>query len=399
MARYRKFLDVDVLTAARQRMRHVYDIFDTPVVCFSGGKDSLTVLRLAREVAEERGQLPVEALFRDEEVIPESVIRYVEQHMDLPWLRLRYFALRSRGTQFVLGRSNYYVQWDPTRRHIRPMPAYAITQPASMPVFDANAADQFTVEHYKGKVAFLTGVRAAESITRYRSCVNKLNESYVVSSKHPRMKLCKVIYDWSENDVLKFLHDTGGWCPLYDAQHLAGERFRVSTPLHSEAAKRIGFLKKTSPLFYDQLLALFPETAMQERYWAELDRDRLQLQYALSFEGLERYLAEIDDDEKRELATTMYLSAKGRALKDPEGYPPVWIYEWLAGGAYYQECMALRPAHRPIWKAKQAALEAKLRKTLPAEPGPAAPRRAAPCLTKPSAAMPAGVDSSAKDMP
>jgi predicted phosphoadenosine phosphosulfate sulfurtransferase len=37
-----------------ERMRHVYDTFDTVCVQFSGGKDSTAVLYLAKEIHEER---------------------------------------------------------------------------------------------------------------------------------------------------------------------------------------------------------------------------------------------------------------------------------------------------------------------------------------------------------
>ena len=38
MTRRRMFLDINCVDAARQRIRHVYDTFDTVCVQFSGGK-------------------------------------------------------------------------------------------------------------------------------------------------------------------------------------------------------------------------------------------------------------------------------------------------------------------------------------------------------------------------
>lgn len=41
MPRVRVYQDTDVLTEAKKRIHHIFDIFDTVVVMFSGGKDSL----------------------------------------------------------------------------------------------------------------------------------------------------------------------------------------------------------------------------------------------------------------------------------------------------------------------------------------------------------------------
>jgi hypothetical protein len=37
----RVYIDTDVLTEAKKRIHHIFDLFDTVVVMFSGGKDSL----------------------------------------------------------------------------------------------------------------------------------------------------------------------------------------------------------------------------------------------------------------------------------------------------------------------------------------------------------------------
>ena len=77
MPRLRGYQDTDVLTAAKARIHHIYDIFDSVAVCFSGGKDSLVCLELTWEVAQERGLKHVDVVFRDEELIPDEVIRHL----------------------------------------------------------------------------------------------------------------------------------------------------------------------------------------------------------------------------------------------------------------------------------------------------------------------------------
>ena len=174
----------------------------------------------------------------------------------------------------MLGEVSGYTQWDPGREHVRDVPPWATTlQDLDLPadtVFDQYTMDAQAAQGLKGLVGFITGVRSDESLVRYRSCVNKLNENYIVSSQAKNVKLCKPIYDWAENDIFKFFMENeieySGW---YDIQHASGagrNSMRVSTPIHSEAAKKISQLRRQDPVFYDRLLKVFPEMELQDRY-------------------------------------------------------------------------------------------------------------------------------------
>jgi len=337
MVRVKRYLEEDVLTAARSRIRHVYDVHDSVAVMFSGGKDSLVCLHLAKEVHEERGLGPVRVVFRDEELIPDVVIETVDHYRRQPWVAMTWYAVPLRGDKFVLGQSSGYVQWDPNRAHVRDVPAWAVTlKDLSLPpetVLDQYSMDALAAKGLPGLCAFVTGVRASESLVRYRSVVNKLNENYICATGAKNVKLAKPIYDWSEADVFKFILDGElRYCSLYDTQHLAGQNLRVSTPVHSEAAKRIDRWRAMDAKFYERLLRVFPEMELQERYWRDWDSKARAAKYPETWEGCEAFIEDHFAGASLEHAKDRLAEFLSMARNNPAGFTPAKLLGKLASG-------------------------------------------------------------------
>jgi len=335
MTRQRLFLDIDCVEAARQRIRHVYDTFDTVCIQFSGGKDSTAVLLLAKEVHEERGLGPVKVIFRDEEMVSPAVIEYVEYIREKPWVDMEWYCLTHGSEVWVLGRRQSVILWSEKRRAegrlVREMPPYAISAASfgiSGQTYMPEHPDYYTMQGKMGNVAFITGVRANESMVRYRSLVQKLHENYIVTpykmKRKMPLKFAKVIYDWQSADVFKFIVEEHGerYCEYYDRAAVTGSNSRVGIPLHATAIRRLGDVVATEPEFYDKLVECFPYIDAQRRYWPVFDTEALVSKYSkMGWDGVKEFIDEyMIGDTKKQRAMSFVAEYRRKHVRDPKSY-------------------------------------------------------------------------------
>jgi predicted phosphoadenosine phosphosulfate sulfurtransferase len=270
------------------------------------------------------------------------VIDFVNGYRKRDDIEMVWFCVPLRGQKFVLGQSVEYLQWDPSRNWIRDKPTWSHKVPgdANLPpeqqtVFDQYTMDDYTAQMYPGFVALVNGIRAEESLMRYRASVNKLNDNYINVSSSKKANLCKPIYDWLETDVFKYLYDHEiPYCVQYDRHLWARMNLRVSTPLHAEYAKRIGKLRAIDPEFYEGLIDLFPEMILQDRYYAEMDRGAVIRKYGKTYFGVRRYIMEHVGEKQRAQALEHFHLAVGLARKSPESYNPEMLLKWAMAGSF-----------------------------------------------------------------
>lgn len=345
MARVKGFIDTDVLTEAKARIHHIFDIFDSVAVMFSGGKDSLAVLHLTREVMLERGiKTPINVVFRDEELIPNEIVEFVDEYRRKDWINMVWFTVPLKSNKYCLGRVFTYIQWDPARgpdNWIRPKPEWGVNADDPAQIFDQYSMDAYTGRLFTGKTAFLLGVRAAESLMRFRGAVSKLNESYIFGSPAPNVNLCWPLFDWHENDIFRYFYDRQiRYCPVYDLQLFAGNAMRVSTPLHAESAKRFNKVKQQTPEFYQRVIEIFPEMLAHERYDHDLDKTLTMKRYGQSYEGVREWIEEnIEDPIQYQLAMKRLDDVLGRVKRGAKNYPSDYLLSVFMGGGFKRNIM------------------------------------------------------------
>lgn len=334
------YLDDDVLTAARKRIRRILDLFDHVVVAFSGGKDSMVVLHLMHEFQER-----VKVMFLDEELIPETVLGVVDYYRQLDWVDMRWVAVPLSNTKYILGKTYPYVQWDESgeREWLRPKPAHSLTS-LVLPPKDGTSYDQSEMPAcvpgmfgLNGKVCVLTGVRATEGNRRFLSIATKLNECYIVAAEGSKqVQQGKPIYDMTEEDVFKYLYECGAnVSKIYDAQAAIGSNLRVSSPLHVEKMLYAPEQNQHDPEFWDRVTKIFPEVRIQERYGADLDREGAAKGYGNTWQDIRRWIDEnITDPELYPKAVKCYDRVKRRAVMAPDRYPLHLILDHFVTGLF-----------------------------------------------------------------
>lgn len=274
----KKEIDKNVYESARERVFRAYELFDHIAVSFSGGKDSTAVLNVAIEVARELDRLPLDVIFYDEEAIPIQTDEYVRRVSKLPEVNLRWYCLPIKHRNACSRKHPWWHPWNPEKKDkwVRPLPEEAITMvPGFKPRYSHSDVAGLLFDPKKhGNVGMLMGIRAQESMTRYRAVTGKKIDNYIIRYEPPtdRGNLWKVypIYDWTTEDVWT-APDKFGWDynTTYDALDKAGVSpymQRCSPPYGEEPLQKLWTYKKCFPEIWDRMSTRVPGANTAVRY-------------------------------------------------------------------------------------------------------------------------------------
>jgi predicted phosphoadenosine phosphosulfate sulfurtransferase len=266
-------VEENVLVAARRRFAELYRRFDLVAVSFSGGKDSTVCLNLAIEAARDAGKLPVKAAFWDEEAIPPDTVEYCERVRRMPEVDLSWVCAPIKHRNACSRDEPYWHCWDPAKRDLwcRPMPDGAITDFPGF-YFGASMPD---VAHRlygpeNGMVCIVRGIRASESIRRYRSVCFRKDDNWITSILDGYAYQASPIYDWNTIDVWTAPRELGwDYNRAYDVMKMAGvapHHQRACPPYGEEPLQRLWTYAVCWPDLWHKMVKRVPGAGAAGRY-------------------------------------------------------------------------------------------------------------------------------------
>lgn len=200
--------NIDVVEAAKIRVKNIFNNGVTVYMSFSGGKDSLCLANIVLELIQ-KGEINSEQLvvqFIDEEAIFSCIEDKVKE-----W-RKRFLLVGAKFEWYCVEVKHYncfneltndetFICWDRHKRDVwvRQPPKFAIREhPLLRPRVDAY--QDFLPRVCAGGIT-ITGVRAFESLQRMKNIASQTTSKNAMTKR----KQLFPIYDWTNNDVWLYL--------------------------------------------------------------------------------------------------------------------------------------------------------------------------------------------------
>jgi predicted phosphoadenosine phosphosulfate sulfurtransferase len=276
-------MDIDVLTAARQRIAWTFDSFPRIYLSGPSGKDSSVMMHLVCHEARARGRR-VGVLYVDLEGQYAATIDHVREMYQLysDVIDPHWVALPLRLRNAVSALQPYWVCWDPYARDawVRQPPPEACTDAAAYPFHEppkppvdgqpreAMEFEEFVERfgHWYGNgeaCACLVGIRAQESLNRWRAIAkrrkSRIEDKPFTAWKGGRLVNVYPVYDWRTEDVWTFVGRTK--LPhnrIYDGMHKAGltiHQMRICQPYGDDQRRGLNLFHVLEPLTWTKIVA------------------------------------------------------------------------------------------------------------------------------------------------
>lgn len=274
MAIKRKEASIDVLEAAKIRIRNVFANGLPVYMSFSGGKDSLCLADVTLGLIQ-RGEINPQLLtvqFIDEEAIykcMEDKVKEWRKRFLMVGAKFEWYCLQVRHFNCfnALENDESFICWDETKkdRWVRKPPAFAIMkQPLLRERVDSY---QEFLDKKCSDGMCMVGVRTAESLQRLQ---NFSRITFKGKGSSGRFKIYP-IYDWKNKDVWKYLLERNVDIPeIYMYMWQAGmtkNQMRVSQFFSVDTAHSLVRMNEFYPDLMERIIKREPNAYLAALYW------------------------------------------------------------------------------------------------------------------------------------
>lgn len=265
---------IDVVEAAKIRIRNVFRNGLPVYMSFSGGKDSLCLSQLVMNLiqAGEINPAQLTVQFIDEEAIfpcMDEKVREWRKKFMLVGAKFEWFCLEVKHYNCFneLSNDESFICWDRYKKDVwvRQPPSFAIR---SHPMLHArrDAYQDFLPRAYADGIT-ITGIRATESVQRLQNIATLTQSGNRITK---RLQIFP-IYDWKDNDVWLYLLREKVDIPeiyLFLWQSGTGKRrLRVSQFFSIDTAKSLVQMNEYYPDLMESIVRREPNAYLAALYW------------------------------------------------------------------------------------------------------------------------------------
>lgn len=339
----KKYKQLNVYDASQERLNFIFTHFEKIYISFSGGKDSGVLLNLVLEyVRKNKIDKKIGVQILDNEANYEYSLKFMHSILkaNLDVLDVYWCCLPITLPCTV---SSYETSWqcwgiNDEKRWIRPMPteSYVVNiHNHKFPFFIENMSydhfwDGFAEWYSEGKrTANLIGIRADESLNRFRAIANQnkemLNGMAWTKKNTKSVYNCYPIYDWKTEDIW-IANAKFGWeyNELYNVFYMAGlniSQMRVASPFMSESKSSLNLYRVIDPHVWQRLCARVMGANFVATYGKQLDYKSFNLPKGHTWKSFVKFLLDTLPEETaknfklRFIQSFKYWGRIGRGLK------------------------------------------------------------------------------------
>ena len=266
----KRYLDIDVVTAARQRIKKDFAKGQQIFLSFSGGKDSIVlshiVLELIRSGEIDKSLLTV--IFVDEEAMYDDVIEIVKQWRMMymqEGVKFEWYCIPVKHFNCLNSMSDdeTFVCWDPRKKDVwvREMPKFAIKDDDFLVPYKDNYQSFWERKTKAMNAILMIGIRVAESVQRYKNLARNKGLS---GKSFP-------IYDMTDKDIWLYIQRYNLDIPVaYENLYRIGtpvNRLRISQFFSIDTAKSLVSLGEMYPDLMERVTKREPNAYLCAMYW------------------------------------------------------------------------------------------------------------------------------------